>query len=67
MSTHRPRLYDGHRMLGTRKAAALLTGRHPNLVRRYCEPVACDARSRAVLYDLDDAVTRLRTRQRRVA
>lgn len=61
---HRPRLV-GQLLLGTRHTAAVLVHRHPNLVRRHCEPVACDVESRALLYDLDqvDAVLRGRTRR----
>jgi hypothetical protein len=50
---HRPRL-SGDIMLGTRRAAAVLDHRHPDLVRRRCQPVACDRESRALLYDLDE-------------
>jgi hypothetical protein len=66
MTTHRPRLAGGM-LLGTRRAAALLTSRHENVVRRHCRPVACDVRSHAMLYDLDDCDRVLRPVQRRVA
>jgi len=40
-------------VLAGRRAAALLWARHPDQVRRHCEPVACDVATRAPLYDLD--------------
>lgn len=53
MIHHRPRL-SGNVMLGTRRAAAMLVHRHPDMVRRRCQPVACDRKSHALLYDLDE-------------
>jgi len=47
---HRPRL-AGQLMLGTRQAAGVLTGRHPDLVRQRCRPVACDVVTHVPLYD----------------
>lgn len=64
MATHRPRLL-GDLMLGTRKAAAVLTARHENVVRRHCEPIACDLESRALLYDLDQVAAAVRDLPRR--
>lgn len=64
MATHRPRLI-GQLMLGTRKAAAVLTARHPDQIRRHCEPVACDLASRALLYDLDQVAAAVRDLPRR--
>jgi hypothetical protein len=62
----RPRLY-GDTLLGTRKAAALLVHRHPDQVRRRCQPVACDAETRALLYDLDAVHAAFRGVSRRAA
>jgi hypothetical protein len=45
-------LIDG-RCVGTRLAAAKLMHRHPDLIRRRCQPVAFDTEGRA-LYDLDE-------------
>lgn len=64
MNHHRPRLVDSL-LLGTRQAAAMLVNRHPDLVRRHCAPVACDVKSRALLYDLFVVDAELATRQRR--
>ena len=63
-SVHRPRLV-GDRILGTREAVGVLERRNPDLVRRICEPVACDVSSHATLYDMDDASTRLASVARR--
>lgn len=51
MSPHRLQMV-GDLVLGTRRAAALIVHRHPDLVRRRCQPIACDVASRASLYDL---------------
>lgn len=74
MTLGRPRPHPGvrdddtGRMLGTRQTAARLTGRHPDQVRRRCQPVACDVDSRASLYDLDTVADTFRnTRSRYVA
>lgn len=64
MSPHRPRIVDGL-LIGTRQAAALLTGRHPDLVRKRCAPIACDVTTRAVLYDLDAVAATFRNTPRR--
>lgn len=66
MSPHRPRLI-GDRMLGTRKTAAVLLHRHPDQVRHRCQPIACDASSRAVLYDLDEVAAAFADTPRRAA
>jgi hypothetical protein len=58
----KPRLH-GRTLLGSRAAAAAFAGRHVNSVRRYCEPVACDVGTRALLYDLDAVCERFRTRR----
>lgn len=63
-TAHRPRLVGGL-LLGTRQAAALLTRRHQDQVRRQCAPVACDLASRALLYDLDAVADRFRALPRR--
>lgn len=53
--------------LGTRQAAAALTNWHPDMVRRRCEPVACDVLSRVPLYDLEAVTAVARSTSRRVA
>lgn len=53
----------GSTLLGSRAAAAALASRHVNSVRRYCEPVACDVGTRALLYDLDAVCARFRARR----
>lgn len=58
---------EGGLMLGSRAAAAAYAHRHPNLVRRHCEPVACDVRTHAALYDLTAACDTLKALGRRVA
>lgn len=63
-TAHRPRL-AGPLMLGTRQVAAVLTARHPDLVRRRCRPVACDVRTRIPLYDLDQVAAVFRRTPRR--
>jgi hypothetical protein len=61
---HRPRL-AGQLMLGTRQAAGVLTGRHPDLVRQRCRPVACDVVTHVPLYDLDQVAAAFRSTPRR--
>lgn len=58
------RLVDGL-MLGSRSAAAGFANRHVNLIRRYCQPIACDVLTRSLLYDLDAAVAHFATTPRR--
>lgn len=57
---------EGGLLLGNRDTAAMYSARHVNLVRRHCEPVACDVRTKALLFDLDAVCDTLRVRQRRV-
>lgn len=66
MSPHRPRT-DGETLLATRHASAVLIHRHPDQVRRRCQPVACDAVSRALLYDLAAVEEAFRSTPRRAA
>ena len=66
MTPHRPRLI-GSALLGTRKAAGVLVSRHPDLVRKRCQPVACDVPSKALLYDLDAVADTFSATPRRVA
>lgn len=66
MSVHRPRLI-GELLLGTRHAASVLVHRHVDQVRRRCQPVACDVRTKAALYDLDDVAAQFADVPRRVA
>lgn len=49
-----PRL-AGRRMLASRTTTAVLVNRHTNVVARYCQPVACDVRTKTELYDVDEA------------
>lgn len=51
-----PRPQNG---LATRQLIALVTGLHPDTVRRKFEPKACDVRSRANLYSIDEVNARL--------
>ena len=55
----------GDTLLGSRAAVAAFAGADVNAVRRHCLPIACDVATRALLYDLDDAVARLATRRPR--
>ena len=64
MIHHRPRLI-GSSMLGTRKTAAVLIHRHPDQIRRHCEPIACDVPTKAALYDLDEVAERFADTPRR--
>lgn len=52
----RTRLVDGV-LLGSRAAAAAFSNRHVNMIRRRCEPIACDVSTHAYLYDLDAAAS----------
>jgi len=52
-------------MLGTRKTAAVLIHRHPDQIRRHCEPIACDVPTKAALYDLDEVAERFADTPRR--
>lgn len=52
--------------LGSREAVAAYAYRHPDTVRRYCKPVACDAATRAMLYDLDGSLSLLSAVKRRL-
>jgi hypothetical protein len=54
------------RMVGTRQCVGALANRHPNVVMRRCEPVACDADSRLLLYDVDVALETLADTPKRV-
>lgn len=42
-------------VLAPRWMIAQVLGRNPELIARHCRAVACDARSRALLYDVDEA------------
>ena len=68
MADHRPRRYDGDDSLVTRQAAGYYVQRHPDVISRNCEPVACDVRSRLPLYSLEAVCERVaELRKRRVA
>lgn len=54
-------------IVGSRQAVAGMWGRHPDQVKRHCEPVACDVKTRTPLYDADEVGAILLTRRRRVA
>lgn len=56
---------DGRRLV-TRQMVAHALDRHPNLVRRIVPAVACDAKTRVALLDLDDAERRLAAIPRRL-
>jgi hypothetical protein len=51
----RARWGSGDQVLAPRWAIATVTGCYPATVSRRCIPVACDVRSRALLYDVDMA------------
>lgn len=67
MRQHVPRMAACGRYLATRVGAATLLNRHPDLVSRHAEPVACDVSSKLALYDLDEVEAAVTTRRRRVA
>ena len=48
-------LEDNPPVIVSRRALAVLWARHPDQVRRHCEPIACDVKTRAPLYDADEA------------
>lgn len=58
---------DERTFLGSRQAVALYFDRHPDQVKRHCEPVACDLKTRTPLYDSAQAARVLRSLRRRVA
>ncbi len=61
---HKPIEHNG-RILITRVAAGYFLKRHPDLIRRHGNPVACIVASRAVLYDLDELEVVFRDTPRR--
>lgn len=65
LSHHHPRTVNGDQILATKQALGFYLERSPDLVRRHCEPVACDVRSRALLYDAEDVENRLALLPRR--
>lgn len=70
MTHHRPALplrLAGDILLASRQVAAKLAERHPDQVRRHCQPVACDTATRQPLYDADETVRTLSALRRRVA
>lgn len=56
-----PLKYDGENVTVTRDSAARLTGRHENVVRRYCRIIGYDERTKAALYDLAECSDTLET------
>ena len=63
LSPGRPRPHPRPRGgLATRQLIALVLGLHPDTVRKEFEPVACDVRSRANLYSIDEVEAQLRRR-----
>lgn len=57
----------GDLLLGSRRVIAAYVHRHPDQVRRHCEPVACDVETHALLYDADHAHDTFREIPRRAA
>lgn len=53
--------------LGSRQVIAAILHRHPDQVKRHGQPVACDVRTKAPLYDADQVDAVLKTRRRRTA
>lgn len=51
-------------VLAPRRAVSAVLGRHPELISRHCTPVACDVRTRAHLYDVDEVEEILAKRAR---
>jgi hypothetical protein len=68
ISPHQPRRLDVDDSLVTRQAAGYFVGRHPDVISRNVDPVACDVPSRLPLYSLNDVCDTVATlRRRRVA
>lgn len=74
MNTSKPLHYLGVRpakfadrppVIGSRVAVAAMLHRHPDQVKRHCQPVACHVQTRAPLYDADEAAMTLSKIRRR--
>jgi dTDP-4-amino-4,6-dideoxygalactose transaminase len=50
---------DTGRTLVTRRIAVALTKRHPTVVHRAVEPVACDVETHTLLIDVDELAEKL--------
>lgn len=57
----------GDLMLATRVGTAALINRHPSELTRHADPVACDAKTRRLLYDVLAVEAMFARRRRRVA
>ena len=51
-------------LIGSRQAVGALLERHPDQIKRWCTPIACDIRTKAPMYDVDEAAKVLRERRR---
>lgn len=56
---------DAEHALASRRVIGHLIGRNPDLISRYCDPAACDVRTRALLYDTDAVADLFAGRQTR--
>jgi hypothetical protein len=56
----RPRRGSGGTELATRRVIAGTARCHPDSVSRHCAPIACDVRTHALLYDVDEAFEQLK-------
>lgn len=63
----RPRWGSEGNPLATRQVIALTTGRNPETISRRCTPVACDVRTRASLYDMEEVSEVFRKLRKRAA
>jgi hypothetical protein len=51
-------------VLGSRQAVGFMLARHPDLVKKWGEPVACDVKTKAPLYDAEQVEAALKDRRR---
>jgi len=51
-------------LVASRQAVGAMLSRHPDQVKRWCTPIACDLQTRAPLYDPEEAAAVLRTKRR---
>lgn len=61
----RPRADADGNALASRRVLGHMLGRNPELISRYCQPVACDVTTRALLYAAEQVGEAFATRARR--
>lgn len=66
LGLHPARWEDCPRVIGSRQAIAAMLGRHPDQIKRWGQPVACDVKTRTPLYDGDEMAEIMATRRRRL-